>query len=144
MATRADFGTKKAGGIEEIIPKLGAIKAERSKLEKLEKPLVSELKGLMLAAKKDKVSAGGYVATVTPQQKDSMDEAMAIEILKDELSAQPELLQQFIKTVEVLDTDALEAAVFQHKVDGAMLAPAIVHGETTYVLKCTAEKKKKK
>lgn len=153
MATRAGKRSEeaKAGGkgianpqqiLEAKLPELGEVKAKKKYYEEMEKPLVSDVKGLLSQLGKNKFEFGNWKCSVSETQNQTLNEERAIEILKEELASEPEMLAALVKTKEVLDQDELERQIYKDKNLGAMLATAIDVGKPTVTLRVTKVKQK--
>ena len=86
----------------------------------------------MISADSDK-----YTATLTKTDKESLNEDLAIEIIKENLGGA--LLASVIKTKEYIDEDALEKLVYNGDFDINKLAKAKIVKET-YTLRVNKKK----
>lgn len=140
MASRAGERTQTAGGLGELVAKLGPIKDELSKLKKQEEPLVSKIKGELKAAGLQSFESSGYKVSITETPNDALNEAQAIAVLKHELKDDPHLLSLLIQTKEVINDEALESAIFKRQVPEGILATAIESKPPTVRLMCKKQK----
>ena len=86
----------------------------------------------MISANSDK-----YTATLTKTDKESLNEDLAIEIIKENLGGA--LLASVIKTKEYIDEDALEKLVYNGDFDINKLAKAKIV-KSTFTLRVTKKK----
>ena len=86
----------------------------------------------MISADSDK-----YTATLTKTDKESLNEDLAIEIIKENLGGA--LLASVIKTKEYIDEDALEKLVYSGDFDINKLAKAKIV-KSTFTLRVTKKK----
>ena len=86
----------------------------------------------MISADSDK-----YTATLTKTDKESLNEDLAIEIIKENLGGA--LLASVIKTKEYIDEDALEKLVYNGDFDINKLAKAKIV-KSTFTLRVTKKK----
>ena len=86
----------------------------------------------MISADSDK-----YTATLTKTDKESLNEDLAIEIIKENLGGA--LLASVIKTKEYIDEDALEKLVYNGDFDVNKLAKAKII-KPTFTLRVTKKK----
>ena len=78
-----------------------------------------------------------YTATLTKTDKESLNEDLAIEIIKENLGGA--LLASVIKTKEYIDEDALEKLVYNGDFDINKLAKAKIV-KSTFTLRVTKKK----
>jgi hypothetical protein len=105
----------------------------------------TEIKNIFLEHDLSEFIAGDIKATVSTTTKDILLEDEMIATLKDlkQLRKIPAtLLKSIIKTREYIDTDALEAALYNGKIDGTKLQGCFDKKETT-TLRVNVIKKKK-
>lgn len=139
MESRAGTRAQKADGLAQLVAELGPIKEQMSKLKKQEEKLVASVKKAMAVAKLTEYTAGGYKASITTISNDTLNEEVAINVLRRELADDP-ILTSLIKTKEYLDQAELETAVYNHKIPDGMLATATEAGNPTVRLSCTKQK----
>lgn len=78
-----------------------------------------------------------YTATLTKTDKESLNEELAIELIKENLEGA--LLNTVIKQKEYIDEDALEKLVFNGQFDISKLEKAKIT-KTSYTLRVTRRK----
>lgn len=105
-------------------------KDRENALEKANNAMNEDIKSFMQAHKMEEASSDRYTATVTTTNKESLNEELAIEIIKEHLGGA--LLNSVIKKKEYIDEDALEKLVYNGDFDPTLLAKAkIVKPVTT-------------
>lgn len=92
--------------LEELIPVYAANKAEMEDYKKLCDRDNRRIKDLMFTKGLDEKEAGGYIAKRIVQHKESMNEAILLEI------AHTYGIPEIVKTKEYIDFDALENAIY--------------------------------
>ena len=85
----------------------------------------------------DRVDTDKYTATVTTSTSESLNEELAIEIIKENLGGA--MLATVIKTKEYIDEDALEKLVYNGDFDITKLAKAKIT-KTTSTLRVSKKK----
>lgn len=94
--------------LEELIPRYAQNKMELDSYKDLCNKENARIKELMVEANETEHSAGGYTAKYIVQKKDSMDEEKLLSVLRNHG------LFGLIKTVEVVDMDALENYLYNN------------------------------
>ncbi len=104
-----------------IIPKFYQTKELATSYKKEADSFGSKIKKGMQELNLDHLEADGVEAIYSEREKESFNEPALIAYLKDlPADAKPDGL---IKTVEVVDMDVLEAAVYNGKIEAAALQP---------------------
>ena len=127
-----------------------AVVAQYGELDAKEKALKKDLEDRKLLIKNtmkdsniDKWSAGGYTVSYSESERVSFDEEKALNVLK---AAYPNRDSScpYVKTVEVIDMDALEAAIYNNEIDNDILVKLNDCRTATKVvtLKCSKTKTK--
>lgn len=119
--------------LETLIPKYKEVKDQEKKIKESVTNLGSLIKDEFKNKKIEEFIVNGIRATVTITPKEDFNELQAIEILRKKLS--PDQFNQIVKTKEYIDDDAFEKAVYQGKIDAAILKPATTPLEPTVTLR---------
>lgn len=96
--------------LEALIKIFYQHKKKLNHYDELTKGENSQIKEMMTSGGMDSYTFDGYKALIVESHKDTIDEDMLLEILKDNK------LTNCIKIVEVVDMDALENAIYNGKV----------------------------
>lgn len=112
-------------------------KDKENALKKVNSEMNENIKNYMNLNNLTSVSSNKYTATVNHTQKESLNEDLAIAIIKENLGGA--LLNSVIKTMEYIDEDALEKLVYNGDFDINALAKAKM---ITDVYTLRVEKKK--
>lgn len=133
--------------LEELVVSFGEKDAEFKALKKDYDSTKETLKNLMGDLGTEKESFGGYTVTRTTSNRESFDEAKALEILKKDWNTHnsPAIACPYIKTIEVLDMDALESAMYNHQIRDDVIISLDECRKVTEVItmKCVKTKKGK-
>ena len=116
MSRRDSFDIKK------VIDEYKESKDKENALNKANKEMNNSIKDYMQVHDMDSVSSDKYTATVNHTTKESLNEDLAIEIIKENLGGA--LLASVIKQKEYIDEDALEKLVYNGDFDITKLAKA--------------------
>ena len=116
MSRRSVFNLSKA--IDDY--KEGKDKENSLKKENEEKN--KEIKDYMISHNLTTSSSDKYTATLSTTDKESLNDELAIEIIKEHLGGA--LLNSVIKTKEYIDEDALEKLVYNGDFDPTVLSKA--------------------
>lgn len=116
MSRRSVFNLSKA--IDDY--KEGKDKENSLKKENEEKN--KEIKDYMISHNLTTSSSDKYTATLSTTNKESLNDELAIEIIKEHLGGA--LLNSVIKTKEYIDEDALEKLVYNGDFDPTVLSKA--------------------
>ena len=111
-----------------------------NKLKKTNTEAGNIIKNYFLEKGITSASSEKYTATVTTTTKSTLNEELAIEIIKENLGGP--LLRSVIKKKEYIDEDALEKLVFNGDFDIAKLEKAKID-TTTQTLRVTKKKEDK-
>ena len=116
--------------IDSLIDEYKASKDKENALKKSNADVSDKIKSYFIDKGIDKHSTALYTATVTTTNKESLNDELAIEIIKENLDGA--LLKSVIKQKEYIDEDALEKLVYNGDFDIAKLEKAkIVKPVTT-------------
>lgn len=123
--------------LSKIIDEYKESKDKENALKKVNNVLSENIKGYMYEHDMSSADSGKYTATLTRTDKESLNEDLAIEIIKENLSGA--LLSSVIKQKEYIDEDALEKLVYNGDFDINKLAKAKMT-KTSYTLRVTRRK----
>ena len=116
--------------IDSLIDGYKASKDKENSLKKSNSEVSDQIKSYFFENGIDKHSTDFYTATVTTTNKESLNDELAIEIIKENLDGA--LLKSVIKQKEYIDEDALEKLVYNGDFDITKLEKAkIVKPVTT-------------
>ena len=116
--------------IDSLIDEYKASKDKENALKKSNADVSDKIKSYFIDKGIDKHSTALYTATVTTTNKESLNDELAIEIIKENLDGA--LLKSVIKQKEYIDEDALEKLVYNGDFDITKLEKAkIVKPVTT-------------
>ena len=116
--------------IDSLIDDYKASKDKENALKKSNADVSYKIKSYFIDKGIDKHSTDLYTATVTTTNKESLNDELAIEIIKENLDGA--LLKSVIKQKEYIDEDALEKLVYNGDFDITKLEKAkIVKPVTT-------------
>lgn len=120
--------------LSKIIDEYKESKDKENALKKVNNVLSENIKGYMYEHDMSSADSGKYTATLMRSDKESLNEDLAIEIIKENLSGA--LLSSVIKQKEYIDEDALEKLVYNGDFDINKLAKAKIT-KTSYTLRVT-------
>lgn len=123
--------------LSKIIDEYKESKDKENALKKVNNVLSENIKGYMYEHDMSSADSEKYTATLTRSDKESLNEDLAIEIIKENLSGA--LLSSVIKQKEYIDEDALEKLVYNGDFDINKLAKAKIT-KTSYTLRVTRRK----
>ncbi len=123
--------------LSKIIDEYKESKDKENALKKVNNSLSKRIKGYMHKHDMSSADSEKYTATLTKADKESLNEDLAIELIKENLEGA--LLNTVIKTKEYIDEDALEKLVYNGDFDINKLAKAKIT-ETSYTLRVTRRK----
>lgn len=121
----------------KIIDEYKESKDKENALKKVNDVLSKNIKGYMYEHDMSSTDSGKYTATLTRTNEESLNEDLAIEIIKENLSGA--LLSSVIKQKEYIDDDALEKLVYNGDFDINKLAKAKIT-KSSYTLRVTRRK----
>lgn len=124
--------------LSKIIDEYKESKDKENALKKVNNGLSDSIKGYMYEHNMRSADSEKYTAMLTKTDKESLNEDLAIEIIKENLSGA--LLSSVIKQKEYIDEDALEKLVYNGDFDINKLAKAKIT-KTSYTLRVTRRKK---
>ena len=121
--------------IDSLIDGYKASKDKENALKKRNADVSDKIKSYFMDNGIDKHSTDLYTATVTTTNKESLNDELAIEIIKENLDGA--LLKSVIKQKEYIDEDALEKLVYNGDFDITKLEKAkiVKHVTTLRVVK---------
>lgn len=105
---------------------------------KVNKSLGSEIKSFMYENDMNNFSSDNFTATITKKENEELNEELAVEIIKKNLSA--ELRKTVIKKKEYIDDDALEKLVYNGQFDIQLLQKAKIIKPPTITLRVNKKK----
>lgn len=111
-----------AFNLSEMIDTYKASKDKENALNKSNNALNKNIKEYMHEHDLKTADSENYTATLTTTEKESVNETLAIEILKENLEGA--LLNSVIKKKEYIDEDALEKLVYNGDFDASKLERA--------------------
>lgn len=111
-----------AFNLSEMIDTYKASKDKENALKKSNATLNENIKAYMNEHDLKTADSENYTATLTTTEKESVNETLAIEILKENLEGA--LLNSVIKKKEYIDEDALEKLVYNGDFDASKLERA--------------------
>lgn len=123
--------------LSKIIDEYKESKDKENALKKVNNALSENIKGYMYEHDMSSADSEKYTATLTKTDKESLNEDLAIEIIKENLSGA--LLSSVIKQKEYIDEDALEKLVYNGDFDISKLEKAKIT-KTSYTLRVTRRK----
>lgn len=123
--------------LSKIIDEYKESKDKENALKKVNNALSENIKGYMYEHDMSSADSEKYTAILTKTDKESLNEDLAIEIIKENLEGA--LLNTVIKTKEYIDEDALEKLVYNGDFDINKLAKAKIT-KTSYTLRVTRRK----
>lgn len=123
--------------LSKIIDEYKESKDKENALKKVNNGLSDSIKGYMYEHNMRSADSEKYTATLTKTDKESLNEDLAIELIKENLKGA--LLNIVIKTKEYIDEDALEKLVYNGDFDINKLAKAKIT-KTSYTLRVTRRK----
>lgn len=126
--------------LEGLIPQFAENKAQLDKYEKLCEADKTEIKQTMADYALQRYETEGYTAIRSVSERESFNEEMLLDIVK--AFDTPEL--GLIKTREYVDFDALEAAIYNDRLDKDSLLNIQKAKETKIVVTLRVSKKRKK
>ena len=112
-------------------------KDKENSLKKINNELSENIKSYMHEHNMTTANTDNYTATLSRKDSESLNEDLAIEIIKENLGGA--LLSSVIKTKEYIDEDALEKLVYNGDFDVNKLAKAKIV-KPTFTLRVTKKK----
>ena len=123
--------------LSKIIDEYKESKDKENTLKKANNELNENIKTYMQEHNMTSADSEKYTATLTKTDKESLNEELAIELIKENLEGA--LLNTVIKQKEYIDEDALEKLVFNGQFDISKLEKAKIT-KTSYTLRVTRRK----
>ena len=114
-------------------------KDKENSLKKINNELSENIKSYMHEHNMTTADTDNYTATLSRKDSESLNEDLAIEIIKENLEGA--LLNTVIKTKEYIDEDALEKLVYNGDFDVNKLSKAKIV-KPTFTLRVTKKKEK--
>lgn len=109
--------------LKNLIDSYGESKKEENAIVKRNKERNSQIKQLFLDNDISSFETDSFIATVSETEKQSLNNELALGILKEELGENE--LTSVVKTKEYIDEDALEKLVFNGQFDISKLEKAV-------------------
>ena len=122
--------------LDELIPRYGVDKQELDRYTKICKQENESIKSALTNIGQNTYSAGGYTAKKTVVEKESMDEAKLIKVLKEHS------IPNCIDIVEKVNMDALEAYLYNNTPSVELAADIDRCRTTTAVIQLRISKSK--
>lgn len=123
--------------LSKIIDEYKESKDKENSLKKINNELSENIKSYMHEHNMTTADTDNYTATLSRKDSESLNEDLAIEIIKENLGGA--LLSSVIKTKEYIDEDALEKLVYNGDFDINKLAKAKIV-KPTFTLRVTRRK----
>lgn len=101
--------------LDELIPQYASNKSEMESYKKICDRENAQIKSIMRDMDLSSYEAGGYKATYTVSERESMNEEMLLEI------AHRYGIPEIVKTKEYIDYDALENAIYNEQISQDVL-----------------------
>lgn len=134
--------------LDELIPRYAQNKAEMDSYKKICDSENAQIKALMADLDDPVYEAGGYKATYSVQERESMNENVLLEILKHNTGNNSVVLSSpdfgIVKLKEYIDFDALEKAIYDGKISDDVLLEMNKAKEVKEVVTLRVTKIKKK
>ena len=109
--------------LKNLIDSYGESKKEENAIVKRNKERNSQIKQLFLDNDISSFETDSFIATVSETEKQSLNNELALSILKESLDENE--LTSVVKTKEYIDEDALEKLVFNGQFDISKLEKAV-------------------
>lgn len=109
--------------LKNLIDSYGEAKKEENEIVKRNKEKNAQIKQLFLDNDISSFETDSFIATVSETEKQSLNNELALCILKEELGENE--LTSVVKTKEYIDEDALEKLVFNGQFDISKLEKAV-------------------
>ena len=109
--------------LKNLVDSYGEAKKEENAIVKRNKERNSQIKQLFLDNDISSFETDSFIATVSETEKQSLNNELALSILKKELEFDE--LTSVVKTKEYIDEDALEKLVFNGQFDISKLEKAV-------------------
>lgn len=113
--------------LENVVEKLGALKAQIKTLQEEEKLYVNRLKTSMKESNQFSIEGGVYVASLTKRESASLEEEKLINYVEDKYGKS--IVSKITK--KVIDEDKLESLIFNGKLSAAEIKPFQIMKETS-------------
>ena len=131
--------------LDELIPQFAEHKEEAGRLKKLCDLENAQIKDEMAGQGLKKYKAGGYTATYIEANKVTINEDKLLALLKSKLSKKELKELKIIRTVEQVDENALENAIYNKLIPESLIAEmdGCQDHSTTVSLRITKSKEDK-
>lgn len=113
--------------LENVVEKLGALKAQIKTLQEEEKLYVNRLKTSMKESNQFSIEGGVYVASLTKRESASLEEEKLINYVEDKYGKS--MVSKMTK--KVVDEDKLESLIFNGKLNTKEIQPFQIIKETS-------------
>ena len=122
--------------LDSLVPQYVSVKADADKFKKAADDLNKNIKQVMTDNDLDKYSAGGFTVTKVVTNRETMDEQKLLQVArKHNIPA--------IKTVEVIDMDALENFLYHSDVTDELMEDLAKCKSKTEVVQLRVKEEKK-
>ena len=139
---------RKMRSLDELIPQYAQNKVELDSYKKICENENAQIKSLMAELDDPVYETGGYKATYSVQERESMNEDVLLEILKHNTGNNSVILSSpdfgIVKVREYIDFDALENAIYNGKISDEVLLEMNKAKEVKEVVTLRVTKIKKK
>ena len=130
--------------LDELIPQFAEHKEQEGQLKKLCDTENLAIKELMAQAKLSKYEVGGYQVNYIESNREKLNEEKLLELLKKRFNKKQLKELKIIKTVEQIDENALENAIYNNLVGAEFINEMATCKESAVVTSIRLTKKKEK
>lgn len=130
--------------LDKLIPQFAEHKEQEGVLKKTCDTENAQIKELMAASNMKKYDAGGYQATYIESTREKINEERLLQLLKTKFSKKQLKEMGLIKTVEQVDENALENAIYNNLVGADFVTEMAACKESTVITSLKVTKKKEK
>ena len=129
--------------IDELVEDYGKKDAEIKAIKKIADEEKEQIKDFLASQSERSYSAGGYTVTRVVTETETLNEERLLPILKRYWSSTHGSMQcPFIKTMEYIDMDALESAIYQKELTPSVLTEMDTCREVKTTVKLLCKKTK--
>lgn len=130
--------------LDELIPQFAEHKEKEGQLKKICDTENLQIKEIMADAGLKKYEAGGYTVNYIESNREKLNEEKLLELLKKRFTKKQLKDLKIIKTVEQVDENALENAIYNNMVDMDFVMQMAECKESSVVVSLKLTKKKEK
>ena len=130
--------------LDELIPQFAEHKEKEGQLKKICDTENLQIKEIMADAGLKKYEAGGYTVNYIESNREKLNEKKLLELLKKRFTKKQLKDLKIIKTVEQVDENALENAIYNNLVDMDFVMQMAECKESSVVVSLKLTKKKEK